>query len=128
MKDVAALCRRVVIIAAGRIMYDGSLSGIVESFSRHKIVTLHFADGSAPRDLSQLGEVVESRLPKVKLRVDRAVVTDLLARVLAEHAVEDVNVEDAPLEQVIAEMFSIVSRSDEPLVEERETAQAAARR
>ena len=30
MKDVAALCRRVVIIAQGQIKYDGSLSGIVD--------------------------------------------------------------------------------------------------
>ena len=30
MKDIAALCRRVIIITQGRIMYDGSLSGIIE--------------------------------------------------------------------------------------------------
>src|SRR5690349_11091513 len=35
MKDVAALCRRVVVIAQGKIMYDGSLGGIVDRFSRH---------------------------------------------------------------------------------------------
>ena len=40
MKDVAALCRRVVIIAQGQIMYDGSLAGIIDSFSGHKVVTL----------------------------------------------------------------------------------------
>ncbi len=42
MKDVAALCQRVVIIAQGQIKYDGSLSGIVDRFSRHKRVTLLF--------------------------------------------------------------------------------------
>src|SRR5688500_18306687 len=39
MKDVAALCQRVVVIAQGRIMYDGSLTGIIDRFSGHKIVT-----------------------------------------------------------------------------------------
>ena len=48
MKDVAALCRRVVIIAHGRIIYDGSLSGIIDRFSGHKVVTLLFADGEEP--------------------------------------------------------------------------------
>ncbi len=128
MKDVAALCRRVVIIAAGRIMYDGSLSGIVERFSQHKIITLHFADDSTPRDVERLGEVLELRPPIVKLRVDRGVVTDLLARVLAEHAVEDVNVEDSPLEQVIAEMFSLASRRDHVPTDEPDAAPVAARR
>src|SRR6187200_1945681 len=42
MKDVAALCRRVVIIARGQIMYDGSLSGIVDRFSGHKVISLQF--------------------------------------------------------------------------------------
>ena len=40
MKDVAALCKRVVIINHGRIMYDGSLLGIVDQFSSHKVLTL----------------------------------------------------------------------------------------
>ena len=39
MKDVAALCRRVIIIAEGRIIYDGSLSGIIDRFSGHKIIS-----------------------------------------------------------------------------------------
>jgi len=42
--DVAALCRRAVIIAEGQIKYDGSLSGIVDRFSGHKVVTLQFAE------------------------------------------------------------------------------------
>src|SRR5215475_4535052 len=42
MKDVAALCRRVVIITQGQIMYDGSLTGIIDRFSGHKIITLVF--------------------------------------------------------------------------------------
>ena len=45
MKDVVALCRRVVIIAQGRIIYDGSLSGIIDRFSSHKIVSLLMLDG-----------------------------------------------------------------------------------
>ena len=35
-------------------------------------------------------------------------IADVLSAVLAEHTVEDVSVEDPPLEEVIAEMFSLV--------------------
>ncbi len=113
MKDVAALCRRVVIIALGQIMYDGSLSGIVDRFSSHKIVTLVFPGDTVPGGLSQLGEVVEEQAPKVKLRVDRQVVADALATILARHTIQDVSVEDPPLEEVIAEMFSMASERAE---------------
>ncbi|MDZ4781274.1 MAG: ABC transporter ATP-binding protein [Planctomycetia bacterium] len=109
MKDVAALCRRVVIIAQGQIMYDGSLAGIVDRFSGHKVISLQFGgDEELPDNLERYGEVLERRAPKAKLRIDRTQVTQVLASILASHAIEDVSVEDPPLEDVIAEMFSQV--------------------
>ncbi len=106
MKDVAALCRRVVIIAQGQIMYDGSLTGIIDGFSSHKVITLLFAGDTIPAGLGRYGEVLEENPPKVKLRVDRSVVAESLAAILAQQTVQDVSVEDPPLEEVIAEMFS----------------------
>jgi ABC-2 type transport system ATP-binding protein len=105
MKDVAALCRRVVIVAEGRIKYDGSLAGIVDKFSGHKLVTLAFEEDAELPDLSSIGTVVESRPPKVKLKIERAGVATALASVLNHHVVTDVSVEDPPLEEVIAEVF-----------------------
>jgi ABC-2 type transport system ATP-binding protein len=106
MKDVAALCRRVVIIAHGQIMYDGSLAGIIDRFSSHKVLSLQFANGRLPDDLARYGDVVEANEPKAKLRVERKVIADVLSAVLANHAIEDVSVEDPPLEEVIAEVFA----------------------
>lgn len=115
MKDVAALCRRVVIIAQGQIKYDGSLAGIVDNFSGHKIVTLQFAENATPEDMSGL-DVIEVVPPKVKLRVERADVAKLLPPILARFAIEDIVVEDPPLEEVIANMYSQVEDESEELV------------
>jgi ABC-2 type transport system ATP-binding protein len=71
MKDVAALCRRVVVIAYGRIQYDGSLSGIRDSFSSHKIITLQLAETASTDGFQRFGEVLEIQPPRVKLRIDR---------------------------------------------------------
>ena len=109
MKDVAALCRRVVIIAQGQIKYDGSLSGIVDQFSGQKLVTLQLANGEATtHDLGRFGTLVKIEPPKVKLRIERIEVARALAEILAQHTVEDVIVEDPPLEEVIAALFSRV--------------------
>jgi ABC-2 type transport system ATP-binding protein len=115
MKDVAALCRRVVVIALGKIMYDGSLSGIIDRFSKHKVVTLQLAEDSAAVDWKVYGEPLEVQMPKVRVRVVREVVPEVLAAILANHPIEDVSVEDPPLEQVIAELFSQADR--EPMSE-----------
>ncbi|MCB9941123.1 MAG: ABC transporter ATP-binding protein [Planctomycetaceae bacterium] len=112
MKDVAALCKRVVIIAQGRIEYDGSLSGIIDSFSGHKIVTLQFAEDDAMKELERFGQVLETVPPRVKLRIPRADVPRTLAAILSQHVIEDVVVEDPPLEEVIADAFAR-ARSDQ---------------
>jgi len=106
MKDVAALCRRVVIIASGRIIYDGSLKGIIDRFGSDKIVTLHMTNGQVPPDLGRYGEVLAEEPPRVKLRIERGVVPKVLGSILADHTIADISVEDPPLEEVIADMFA----------------------
>lgn len=106
MKDVVALCRRVVVIALGRIIYDGSLEGIIDRFGGDKIVTLQMADGHVPSDLGRYGQVLSEEPPRAKLRVERSEVPGVLSSILANHCVEDVSVEDPPLEEAIADMFS----------------------
>jgi ABC-2 type transport system ATP-binding protein len=112
MKDVAALCKRAVIIAQGQIKYDGSLAGIIDKFSGQKLVTLLLANGQASGDFTRFGNVVSIEPPKVKLRIERPQVAKTLAAILAQHTVEDIVVEDPPLEEVIAAMFSQVQTSD----------------
>ena len=106
MKDVAALCKRVVVIAAGEIMYDGSLAGIVDRFGGDKVLTLQFADETMPGDLARYGEVLEITEPRARIRVARESIADVLASVLAANTVEDVSVEDPPLEEAIAALFA----------------------
>lgn len=112
MKDVAALCRRVVVIAKGQVQYDGSLTGIVDSFSGAKVVTLQLAEGVEPQGLERFGEVLSIELPRVKLKCSRSEVSKVLSGLLEQFSVDDVAVEDPPLEEVIAAMFSRVSEND----------------
>ena len=111
MKDVAALCQRVVIIAQGQIQYDGSLTGIVDRFSGYKLVTLLFSEEELPTDLDRFGEVIHREPPKATLRIARQNIARVLAAILDQHLLEDVSVEDPPLEEVIADMFAQVKET-----------------
>jgi ABC-2 type transport system ATP-binding protein len=113
MKDVAALCRRVVIIALGKIIYDGSLAGIIDRFSGHKIISLHLTNGEPAHDWGRFGEVLLQESPTVKIRVSRGSVTGVLSTILATCSVADVSVEDPPLEEVIAQIFMQSDRIEE---------------
>lgn len=106
MKDVAALCQRVVVINEGQLQYDGSLGGIVDRFSTHKMISLQFGERDSLDDLARFGDVVKVEPPKATLRIARAEVPRVLSALLDQHTIEDVVVEDLPLEQVIAEVFA----------------------
>ncbi len=106
MKDVEALCKRAVIINDGEIKHDGPLSEIVDRFSQHKIIQLQFAAGQSSGDLSRFGTVLEQIGPRTRIEVERHKVPEVLTSVLNEFQIEDVGVQDRPLEEVIAEMFT----------------------
>jgi ABC-2 type transport system ATP-binding protein len=110
MKDIAALCKRVVVIADGLIQYDGSLSGIIESFSSTKLITVQLPDATNADDLSKFGSIESIELPRVTFRVPKPEVASKLAAVLGAYSVADVAVEDPPLEEVIASLFNKVSQ------------------
>lgn len=105
MKDVAALCERVVVITHGDVLYDGSLAQIVDRFTTHKIVTLDLDEPPATGQMERFGFPCEIRGPQVVLRIDRGRIADVLPEILRTAGVRDVSVEDVPLEEIVAGLF-----------------------
>ncbi len=106
MRDVEALCERVLVITHGKLIYDGELSGLSERFGHNKLVRIEFAEAEAPKGLERFGEVTRIEGPEVDLKVDRSRVGEILGAILDQHTVADISVHDPPLEQVIARVFT----------------------
>jgi ABC-2 type transport system ATP-binding protein len=104
MADVVALCKRVIVIHHGRILFDGDLSALADRFAAYKTIEVALADGSSPLD--RYGEVVERDGDRVKLRVPKAETPRVAARVLSEQQVADLTIEDPPIEDVIELVFA----------------------
>ena len=104
MADVEALCKRVVVIHHGKILFDGPLARLGDSLAAWKTIDVELQDGQA--DLSAYGEVVESDVGRVKLRVARADTARVTAQLLADRDVTDLTVEDPPIEDVIELVFA----------------------
>ena len=112
MKDVSALCQRVVVIAQGGLQYDGSLSGIIDSFSGSKVIQLQLGIEQAASGLERFGEILKTDMPRVSIRVPRVNVSRVLAEILNTYTVDDVAVEDPPLEEVIASLFHSIAEAN----------------
>jgi ABC-2 type transport system ATP-binding protein len=109
MRDVEALCRRVLVISHGHVVYDGALQGISEQFGQAKLLHLQFADGM-PDGLERYGEIIKREGPVVDLRIDRTRVTETLSAILDRYPVADMSVQDPPLDQMIARIFEEAKR------------------
>jgi ABC-2 type transport system ATP-binding protein len=104
MADVVALCRRVIVIHHGRIMFDGNLSALSDRFAAYKTIEVALADGSS--ELDGYGDVLERDGDRVKLRVPKADTPRVAARLLSEQQVVDLTIEDPPIEDVIELVFA----------------------
>ena len=107
MADVEALCRRVIVIHQGRLLFDGDLARLAERFSPYKTIVVELADGAC--DLSSYGEIMAREEGRVRLRVPKAATPSATARLLAEIPISDLVVEDPPIEDVIARVFTEAS-------------------
>jgi ABC-2 type transport system ATP-binding protein len=107
MKDVEQLCERAIVINHGRIVADERIANLTDRFGTHRILKIQFAD-APPAGLDQYGTVIDVRGPVVRLRAERAKTASILADVLDRWTIDDVTVEEVPLEDVIAEVFRTV--------------------
>ena len=104
MADVEALCKRVLVIHHGQILFDGPLARLGDRFAAWKTIAVDLQNGAG--DLSSYGEIVAHEGDRVTLRVPRAETARVTARLLAEQDVADLTVEDPPIEDVIELVFA----------------------
>jgi ABC-2 type transport system ATP-binding protein len=104
MADVEALCKRVIIIHRGKLLFDGDLAELVQRFTAHKTIIVQMGDCQA--DLRSYGDVVSCSEGSFTLRVPKAETARATERILADLPVIDLLVEDPPIEEVIDRVFA----------------------
>lgn len=94
MDDVKELCKRVIIIDKGSILFDGLLSDVIAKFSKHKII-----------------EVITSSGTKTH-KVLRSQVAQKASELLQDPEVRDINIKELEIEDVIRQVFATPKGSD----------------
>jgi ABC-2 type transport system ATP-binding protein len=107
MVDVSSLAARVMVIDHGRLTFDGLLPDLVRQVHPYRRLTLRFGEAAAPEAIAGLGARVVSVSDGVAvLEVGEASLKPLIAQALERLPVVDLTVEEAPLEDVISELFT----------------------
>jgi ABC-2 type transport system ATP-binding protein len=112
LDDIEELCRRIMIIDHGRVLYDGPLEHLKQRLLRTKQIKFALKDreqtsrvGMFARDGLELEQVDELTY---RIRFDRLKIAtaDLVRQVLAAVEVRDLLIEDEPIEEIIKRIYA----------------------
>jgi ABC-2 type transport system ATP-binding protein len=106
-RDIELVCERVIVINAGRIVLDEATEGLRRRFFARKLVTLRSAAPTIVVDMP--GVCSRASEPHTTiLEIDTAVarVEAVVAAALAQGGIEDVSVEDPPMEEVVHVIYA----------------------
>jgi len=107
MADVVALCERIIIIHQGQLKYDGGIADLSHRIAPFKVIGVAVQEGS-PCDLicyGPLTSVEEDSNGKQYIQVPADQVNAVTTRILSELPVQDLTIEDPPIENVIEKAF-----------------------
>lgn len=108
MEDIAQLCRRVIIIDQGRIVFDGRLDDLIKRYAQHKLLTVMASDSGIPRgEVEQYGDIVEYTPAKVVFKVPRDRVKSAASKILSSNLpVDDILISEMPVDDVVRMIFN----------------------
>ena len=110
MLDVEHLCKRVIIIDKGRIIYDGSLEELTHEYTDQKIIYIEYSkiyDQSKFKSIIDLCEILEMKdyCCKLLVNVRESSVTEIVRDLMTCCSVRDVSVHGYSLEDVIRVLY-----------------------
>lgn len=106
MEDVKDLCKRVIVIDHGRILFDGRVMDLVKRYVNYKIVYFEFRDFVNKEDINSFGELEYFDGKRGKIHVKREDVTKIAAKLLKSFPIEDIDIEEVSLEDVVRTIFN----------------------
>ncbi len=111
MADVTALCERIIMIHHGQLKYDGSIAELSRRIAPVKLIGVALCDGSRA-GLQRYGSPVTAADAEATsdgkqfIEVPADDVPAVTARILSDFDVQDLTVEDTPIEDVIERAFN----------------------
>jgi len=111
MDDIEALCNRVLVINEGNILTDGTLANLRKMVTTERRLTVVLVNEDG--DITDPDAEVISREGRyVTLRFDPESIppAELIARIVANHEISDLFVENPPIEEVIAKIYGSAAR------------------
>ena len=107
MDDVEALCRRVMVIGKGRLLFSGGMDALRARYAPHRIIRARLAEDRAQLDLIGAQSVtLNGRDALITFLPEKTPAEQMIARLAAACPLADLTVEAPDIDHLVAEMYA----------------------
>jgi len=106
MEDVKQLCKRVIIIDHGKLLFDGNLSDIIKKYATKKFIKVLFEKDVERKEIEKFGKIHAYKPAESIIAVNREDAPSVAAEMLKQFVIEDINIEEPDIEDVIRDVFT----------------------
>jgi len=105
--DIEELCQRVLMIDAGKIIYDGPISAIKERFGKYRVINFETLGASAQVSLPAGAELINAGPSQMGVRFDRTRTTasQVAAALMSQVEVKDFSLSEPDLASVVKQIY-----------------------
>jgi ABC-2 type transport system ATP-binding protein len=102
--DIEKMAKRIIIINQGSIVYDGDKSGIIDKFSKERVLRLKFKT-EVPSEVSRFGMLTLENKNECKLKILAKDLREVIKHLYQNDNIIEIFVDEVPLEYAIKEYF-----------------------
>ena len=107
MDDVEALCRRVMVIGKGRLLFSGGMDALRARYAPHRIIRARLAEDRAQLELIGAQSVtLNGRDALITFLPEKTPTEQMIARLAAACPLADLTVEAPDIDHLVAEMYA----------------------
>lgn len=106
MEDIQQLCKRIIILKKGEVVYDGSLQHVINDHTHYKIIVIQLKHSMDAGDIAgklpeNFGTVIENSGPTARIRVPRTESADAAHFLLQNFEIEDLAIAEEDINTII---------------------------
>jgi len=105
-QDIENLCKRIIIINHGKMVYDGGIDKLKEDYLKKKIISVKFEDEFRGLKLNGM-RIINQNKYSIDLEVDtsKTSMKKLIDELMTKYEIADITISNTPIEEVIAEIY-----------------------
>jgi len=113
MKDIEAICPRILVVNKGNLVYDGTVASLRQTLGNEQQVTIDFRHDPGEVDVEGLTLIEDEGVRKTFLTSrGGTAVFELISRMAQRYPVEDVSLEGADIDSVIRRLYQQLAEED----------------